>query len=425
MKRADTPETFGKRGLPPTIIVARGETIRYFTIRPWMTFLGTVAFVVLGLGYLVATGYLVMRDDLIGVTTARQARLQQNYEQRISSLRTKVDHLTSRQMLQQQMVQRKVGELFERQEQLTKRHSRLGDIFGIDGGASDGEGTPTPSPRPDLHSALGGSDDGLGPVKPNAYAPPSPAVASTVPWTIRRTSAAPAENNNTLTLAEIEYSLRYIESEQLERVETLTTQTYRVAETISEALEATGLGDEATAGMPNTGGPLIAAQSNAGFDEKVRELDEALQHVQSLRGVAKRLPIASPMPGAAMTSKFGRRRDPILGRWAHHSGLDFRGRRGTQVRATGAGTVVKAGWNGGYGRLVEIDHGQGITTRYAHMSKILVKRGDRIDAGTIIGLVGSSGRSTGPHLHYEVRHANRAVDPLTFISAGERIRMYL
>ena len=95
------------------------------------------------------------------------------------------------------------------------------------------------------------------------------------------------------------------------------------------------------------------------------------------------------------------------------------------VQATGSGTVVTAGRTGGYGNLVEIDHGSGLSTRYAHLSRVLVKAGDTVDAGETIGLSGSTGRSTGPHLHYEVRRNGRASDPARFLSAGNKLSTYM
>jgi len=126
-----------------------------------------------------------------------------------------------------------------------------------------------------------------------------------------------------------------------------------------------------------------------------------------------------------VTSPFGVRTDPIVGTAALHSGMDFRAAIGMEAKVTAAGVVVKAGWNGGYGRMVEVDHGQGYSTRYGHLSQILVKVGDKLKAGDVIGRTGSSGRSTGPHLHYEVRHDGQAVNPLRFLSAGKKIAQYL
>ena len=122
-----------------------------------------------------------------------------------------------------------------------------------------------------------------------------------------------------------------------------------------------------------------------------------------------------------MTSGFGVRPDPFLGRPAMHSGLDFRSETGDPVRATANGVVESAGWSGGYGNMIEIDHGNGFATRYGHLSKIEAKVGQQIRIGQIIGRVGSTGRSTGPHLHYETRIDGDAVDPQKFLRAGLRL----
>jgi murein DD-endopeptidase MepM/ murein hydrolase activator NlpD len=126
-----------------------------------------------------------------------------------------------------------------------------------------------------------------------------------------------------------------------------------------------------------------------------------------------------------VTSPFGVRTDPLIGAAALHSGMDFRAPVGMDAKVTAPGVVVKAGWNGGYGRMVEVDHGQGFTTRYAHLSEILVSVGEKLSAGDSVGRTGSSGRSTGPHLHYEVRHNGEAVDPLTFLTVGKKIARYM
>ncbi|MCS6873770.1 MAG: M23 family metallopeptidase [Pyrinomonadaceae bacterium] len=113
-----------------------------------------------------------------------------------------------------------------------------------------------------------------------------------------------------------------------------------------------------------------------------------------------------------ITNEFGFRRNPFGGRtYEFHEGMDISGERGDDVLAAGAGTVIKAGWQGGYGNMIEIDHGNGITTRYGHLSKVLVQVGENVSKGQRIGLVGSTGRSTGPHLHYELRINGKAVDP--------------
>jgi murein DD-endopeptidase MepM/ murein hydrolase activator NlpD len=104
-----------------------------------------------------------------------------------------------------------------------------------------------------------------------------------------------------------------------------------------------------------------------------------------------------------------------------HTGIDFRGTAGEPVRATAAGTVTAAGWSGGYGRMVEVEHANGVSTRYGHLSEIDVKVGQPIRLGQVVGRLGSTGRSTGPHLHYETRVDGEAVDPEKFLRAGVKL----
>jgi murein DD-endopeptidase MepM/ murein hydrolase activator NlpD len=122
-----------------------------------------------------------------------------------------------------------------------------------------------------------------------------------------------------------------------------------------------------------------------------------------------------------MSSPFGIRRDPFLRRPAVHPGIDLRGDVGEPVRATATGHVTVAGREGGYGNMVEINHGSGLATRYGHLSLITVKIGQFVRIGEVVGEIGSTGRSTGPHLHYETRVNGVAVDPQKFLRAGLRL----
>jgi murein DD-endopeptidase MepM/ murein hydrolase activator NlpD len=122
-----------------------------------------------------------------------------------------------------------------------------------------------------------------------------------------------------------------------------------------------------------------------------------------------------------MSSPFGLRRDPFTRGRAMHTGIDFRGTRGQGILATGPGRVSFAGWKGGYGRVIEVDHGAGVVTRYAHLSGIDVTVGQEVDRGDRIGRMGSTGRSTSTHLHYEVRINGRAVNPRPLLEADRDV----
>ena len=127
------------------------------------------------------------------------------------------------------------------------------------------------------------------------------------------------------------------------------------------------------------------------------------------------LPLGAPVKKLQVTSHYGVRNDPFLNISAMHTGIDFAGKIGTSLYSTSAGKVVYAGGRGDYGLAVEVDHGMGFSTLYAHLSKISVKKGDMIDEGDRVGFAGSTGRSTGPHLHYEIRYNNRPFNPYSFV----------
>ncbi len=172
------------------------------------------------------------------------------------------------------------------------------------------------------------------------------------------------------------------------------------------------------------GGPFVSIDENADpetFRTNVALVTSEIDRLDSVRRFARQLPLSAPLPGAVVTSSFGTRIDPFLGEPAMHTGVDFRARAGLPIPATAAGTVTAAGPNGGYGNMVEIDHGNGVSTRYAHLSAIDVKVGQVVSKGTIVGKAGSTGRSTAPHLHYEVRVDGEPINPLTYIAAGDKI----
>jgi murein DD-endopeptidase MepM/ murein hydrolase activator NlpD len=122
-----------------------------------------------------------------------------------------------------------------------------------------------------------------------------------------------------------------------------------------------------------------------------------------------------------ISSAFGRRLDPFTGLLENHQGIDYPAKMGAPILATAGGTITQAGYNGGYGNLVEIDHGQGYTSKYGHASQILVRVGQQVQKGQVIALVGSTGYSTGPHLHFEMSQHGQAFNPLSYLTQGLQI----
>ena len=166
------------------------------------------------------------------------------------------------------------------------------------------------------------------------------------------------------------------------------------------------------------GGPYIPAYWDSSMQKFAEELETSTDQLYVLRQILEIMPTDKPMASARRTSGFGHRRDPFSGRVAFHSGLDFASNRNPKIFATSDGVVTKASRQGAYGKMVEIKHGLGLSTRYAHLSRIKVRPGQRVKKGQVIGIQGSTGRSTGAHLHYEVRFNNRPLNPKKFIKAG-------
>ena len=216
-------------------------------------------------------------------------------------------------------------------------------------------------------------------------------------------------------------------------IERLSERAKLSMEVIESTVEMTGLDvDRLIAGTEGEtlgqGGPFIPAGDGAAnfepslqLEASVSMLDQQLDRWTALREVVRTLPLAAPLDEYRLTSDFGERRDPVNGRKGQHQGLDFAAPMGSPVFTPAPGKVVFAGWRGRYGRTIEIDHGNGIRTRYGHLKKILVKAGQLVGHREKIALLGSSGRSTGPHVHYEVRFNGRAQDPMKFIKAGEHV----
>ena len=164
------------------------------------------------------------------------------------------------------------------------------------------------------------------------------------------------------------------------------------------------------------------AKDGLGFERQLQRIRTARAQIARLTRTIGNVPVRKPVDGdIEPASGFGVRMDPFTSSPAMHTGLDLHGETGDPVRATADGKVTAAGWSGGYGRVVDIDHGNGLSTRYGHLSSIDVRVGQSIRTGQIIGKIGSTGRSTGPHLHYETRVRGDAVDPNKFLRAGQKL----
>lgn len=219
--------------------------------------------------------------------------------------------------------------------------------------------------------------------------------------------------------------LARIEARQLAFVEKLTLYADRRAENASLALRKLGLNPDSMLRSARfaQGGPLeiLSTNRNGSIDPRFERLGLSLARMEALEDTLQTVPQVLPAAGWSISSGFGYRRDPFTGRGAMHAGLDFKADYGAPIHAAAKGRVSFVGQRSGYGNVVEIDHGNGLMTRYAHMSAFKAKVGQPVAAGDVIGAIGSTGRSTGPHLHFEVRINDRAVNPRPFLEAAPHV----
>ncbi len=216
--------------------------------------------------------------------------------------------------------------------------------------------------------------------------------------------------------------LAQLEARQLAFVEALTRYADRRAARTEEAIRKLGLDPRMVMVRDNQalGGPLelLTSDADGSLDPRFERLALSLSRMSSLDRGLSEIPQVMPADIRNISSGYGYRRDPFTGRAAMHRGLDFRGGYGAPILAAADGRVSYVGYKSGYGRVVEITHGNGMMTRYAHMSRQLARAGQEVTAGEQIGKIGSTGRSTGPHLHFEVHINGRQVNPRPFLETA-------
>ncbi len=235
----------------------------------------------------------------------------------------------------------------------------------------------------------------------------------------------PAVDGKTDALAaDVIASLTKVERDQLNLAVKARIATERRYIAMLQHTRALGIDPRRFGKQTAMGGPYEAADSaeaaaDMAADAQFRALFQTWKKLDTIEKGLISIPSVQPVTNLSYTSNFGIRSDPFRGTAAFHPGVDIQCKIGTAVYATADGVVDKAERSGGYGNLVELDHGRGIQTRYGHLSQILVTAGQRVKRGQLIALSGSTGRSTGPHLHYEVRIDGRAVNPVPFLQTAD------
>jgi murein DD-endopeptidase MepM/ murein hydrolase activator NlpD len=401
-----------------------GHQLRLGPIAFWIV-VGTL---VIMAGWTIVTAtYFAFRDDVLTRLITRQAEMQFAYEDRIAEMRAQVDRITSRQLLDQEQFEQKLTHILRRQAALESRAAILG---GVADPTVTGSVRTAPRPAPAAEPAAAArpkpspiSDTVrfLAPVEREARLESRPLPATDV-----RVNASIKVGGIEGALGRLQTSLDHVEAAQATALNAMEEHYDNRARRVRGVLADLGvqIGKVSPPAARAVGGPFVSVPANAAnaFERQLYRIKLARAQLAHLQQTVTTVPLRKPVAGdPESTSGYGVRIDPFLGVPAMHTGHDFRAATGDRVYATASGVVASAGWNGGYGKMIELRHSNGFSTRYAHLSDISVSVGQKVNLGQTIGRVGSTGRSTGPHLHYETRVDGDAVDPQKFIRAGVRL----
>lgn len=341
----------------------------------------------------------LMSPDILGMLNGQTEAVAAAYEDRIAQLRIEVDRLQSRNFARTGDINLQLQELSQQQELLLEQQQLVKQL--ADKAASLGIDTAT-LPEDDAGNTAV--------IAPVATVPPTALTGSAEGDEIAAASAGMVRmmDESRLALAGI--------------AETATAST----DTILGELNGLGITPKMPEGLDGgTGGPYLPAIDGADADSIVDDANDvylALARLQAAKAAVDFAPVHQPLDDLTrLSSAFGNRTDPFTGTRAYHSGMDFPSPRGTIVMSAGYGKATFVGQKSGYGNVVEVTHATGLVTRYAHLNAFLIKQGQVVNAGTPIAEVGSTGRSTGPHLHFEVRAKDQAVDPGKYLAAGRRL----
>jgi murein DD-endopeptidase MepM/ murein hydrolase activator NlpD len=337
---------------------------------------------------LLATAFL-LSPDIARLLNGQTEQVVEAYEDRIAQLRIEVDRLHSRSYAQAGDINLQLQELAQQQEVLLEQHQLVKVLV-------------------DKAGELGIESAALPVASPEDLAHAAPSTFSGNP-DIDATAAAVSQ-----MMGETQFAMTSIAQTAVARTDSIVSE-----------LSDLGIQVELPAVGDGLGGPLLAAvdgMDGASMIDDANAVMAALVRYKAARDGIDGAPIHMPITGNfRQSSGFGNRTDPFSGGRAFHSGLDFAAPKGTTVFSAGKGVVTFVGTRSGYGNVVEVTHAGGLVTRYAHLSGFLSEEGQPVNTGTPIAKVGSTGRSTGPHLHFEVRKSDSAINPKAFLEAGKRL----
>jgi murein DD-endopeptidase MepM/ murein hydrolase activator NlpD len=433
------------------IYIRSGGRVHFYTFSPLAQAIAAGASLLFLVWVAFTSVNVVFKDRILSVKERHFEQMQLSYEDRIATLQLAYDELNSTLLTAQDRFKSVADEFEAKQRALTgliEVKDTLRASLGISKAAPPKVADTTPSLRV-TNLGSGGSLEFVVPDIAASFAPPFGMGAGTVIGSVgppsqlerapflrgaverlgslfsRRTEAVPVDNPALHEIAQQHARVSHLDATQ----ETLlaSAKSEFVAETarLRRALQGTGINPQAMLKRVGQGGPLVTAaptMRDATFRTSVVDTTSSLNDLATVVKVLNAMPLERPLASSDISSGFGGRPDPFTEEPAFHSGIDFSALKGSDVFATAAGIVVFAGPRGAYGNTVEIDHGYGMRTRYAHLSQIAVPVGAELQRGAVLGRVGSTGRSTGPHVHYEVWYDNALRDPGKFIRAGRNVR---
>ncbi len=419
-----------------------------------LIFLGWVAF---------ATVNVIFKDRIIAAKDNRYQQMQAAYENRVADLQTSYDDLNGALVSAEDRFKASADELQTKQNTIFHLlgHSSTAPAVAVDSLATGASPDDVREGDPD---AVSDSVENGGAAQANtnnsSEIAVSPKPVDPQPRTTKPTKASFLDLGAVSKLAGALFgrrtpaptrialrhpALRVLaaQTDRINRISANETRFLVEAETqvtsrvsgLESIIRRTGVNpdqlEQRVAASQNVGGPYVPLQAmhivgiaDQTFQAAYRGAASEIAQLNDLLSALRHVPLTTPVHGSQFerTSGFGARVDPFTRRFAFHPGLDFAGPWGANVQVTAPGTVVWAGSRGGYGNMVEVDHGFGLRTRYGHLSSILVKVGSRVAKGGVVGRLGSTGRSTGPHVHYEIWYDNVVRNPSNFIEAGRHVQ---
>ena len=439
------------------------DGVRFYNLSPTLQVTGT-GLLVIFLGWVAfASVNVIFKDRIIEAKDNRYAQMRSAYESQLSDMQLSYDQVNDALVAAEDRFRATAGKLDAKQlailrllndkQQVSRALASLGSLRALPEGTRRSFNNPFSSARPPVPQpaptpvADGSVLEALPSTPPSAPRVAKPVDGSMIGGLVAilrhgiaalfTSSARPANPARKLPALRV----LAVQTRRVARLDTgetalLIMADHEIKGRIAQAdrlLRAVGLhpatvmAQSAPAGIGGPEFPLSSAHmagiSDPRFTATYVDAAAHMSELEDLYAVVRHVPLTTPVHGPRfdLSSGFGPRIDPFTHRMAFHPGLDFAGPWGAPIHATAPGRVIWAGPFGGYGNMVEINNGFGIRTRYGHMSRILVHVGEHVTRGMVIGRIGSTGRSTGPHVHYEIRVGNEVINPDRFLSAGQRI----